>query len=118
MAVFAGVVVLVVAIIGAAWTSSFQRQCRIDPIGVDFGPLPELEGFWTPEFNLENLEKIHAEQGPEDVAGDSRGFLYKGQRMGGSSGSASMEMLRITPMLEDDLSAYLWLQGMNSTVRS
>ncbi|CAM6099296.1 unnamed protein product [Calypogeia fissa] len=82
MAVFAGVVVLVLAIIGAAWTSSFQRQCRIDPIGVDIGPLPEPEGFWTPEFNLENLEKIHVGQGPEDVAGDSRGFAYTGTEDG------------------------------------
>lgn len=82
MALLAGIVVLVLAIIAAAWTSSVQKTCRLDPIAVDFGPMPAPEGFWAPEFNLEKLEKIYVGLGPEDVAVDSQGMVYTGLKDG------------------------------------
>ncbi|KAL3701510.1 hypothetical protein R1sor_019532 [Riccia sorocarpa] len=49
----------------------------VDPIPVDLGP-PATGDFWKSEFNLQDLEKIHVCEGPEDVEFDKQGRAYTG----------------------------------------
>jgi hypothetical protein len=78
MALLEAIVVLVLGVMGAAWTSSVLNRCPIDPIAVNLGNLPKPEGFWTAEFNLDKAEKIFVGHSPEDVTGDSQGLVYTG----------------------------------------
>ncbi|KAL3701507.1 hypothetical protein R1sor_019529 [Riccia sorocarpa] len=67
--------VLAVTVLGVA--KFIHKLSPVDPIPVDFGP-PATGDFWKPEFNLQNLEKIHVGEGPEDVVFDKQGRAYTG----------------------------------------
>ncbi|KAL2649436.1 hypothetical protein R1flu_017564 [Riccia fluitans] len=70
-------VALVLAVMVIAFASFVQKYSPLDPVSIDFGSRSTV-GFWKPEFNLQNLEKIFVGEGPEDVVFDKQGRAYTG----------------------------------------
>lgn len=80
MAVLAGVVVLVLALMATAFYSKVNNESPIDAVPLAFGsPPPKMEGVYAPNTLLQSVEKLGAGRllQPEDFVLDPSGkFFY------------------------------------------
>ncbi|XP_024391436.1 protein STRICTOSIDINE SYNTHASE-LIKE 4 isoform X2 [Physcomitrium patens] len=79
MVVLASVLVLVLALIAAAFYSYVDRKSPIDAVPIILAPFPKAEGVYAPNTLLQSVEKLGTGKllQPEDIIVDPSGkFLY------------------------------------------